>query len=222
MAIATAPPISTSETASTRNAILDAAERHFAEAGFAGASMRDIAADVGLKNQASLYHYYRGKQELYDAVMERAVSALVPLWSARGQAIAAADSALERVTAVSLGLEGVLTFLEQHPHVARLIERAGLEEDRYVRDVVSRLLRPLFEAGVSVLRETGTRWPPEQLPHLAAGLYHLIFGYFANAGLLRAVMRDDPRDRRAIERQRRFLAQAISRLLDVPGTPNLR
>ncbi|MFI5366367.1 MAG: TetR family transcriptional regulator [Candidatus Binatia bacterium] len=32
--------------------ILDAAERRFAERGFAGVSMRGIAADAGLRNQA--------------------------------------------------------------------------------------------------------------------------------------------------------------------------
>jgi hypothetical protein len=48
---------------------------------------------------------------------------------------------------------------------------------------------------------------------LAAGLYHLIFGYFANASLLEAVMREDPRTREMVARQRRFLTIAITRLL---------
>src|SRR5439155_7149757 len=47
------------EAPSTRDAILDAAERRFAERGFAGVSMREIAAEAGLKNQASLYHHFR-------------------------------------------------------------------------------------------------------------------------------------------------------------------
>ena len=47
---------------------LDAAEAVFAESGFAGASVRDIASRAGL-NAASLYNYYPGKQELYEAVM---------------------------------------------------------------------------------------------------------------------------------------------------------
>ena len=38
------------EARPTRDLILDAAERHFAEHGFAGVSVREIAADAGLKN----------------------------------------------------------------------------------------------------------------------------------------------------------------------------
>jgi AcrR family transcriptional regulator len=36
------------ETTSTRDVILDAAERRFAERGFAGVSVREIATDAGL------------------------------------------------------------------------------------------------------------------------------------------------------------------------------
>ena len=54
-----APSVNThTDLSSTRNAILDAAERRFAEYGFAGVSVREIAADAGLKNQASLYYHF--------------------------------------------------------------------------------------------------------------------------------------------------------------------
>ena len=39
---------------STRDFLLDAAEHRFAERGFAAVSVREIAADAGLRNQASL------------------------------------------------------------------------------------------------------------------------------------------------------------------------
>lgn len=47
------------EARSTRDLILDAAEGLFAERGYAGVSMRDITAEAGLGNQASLYHHFR-------------------------------------------------------------------------------------------------------------------------------------------------------------------
>ena len=58
---------------STRDLILDAAEARFAERGFAGVSVREIAGDVGLKNQASLYHHFKSKRALYEAVLARGV-----------------------------------------------------------------------------------------------------------------------------------------------------
>jgi AcrR family transcriptional regulator len=197
---AATPPIA--EAASTRDAILDAGERRFAEHGFAGASVREIASDVGLRNQASLYHYFRSKEALYEAVIDRAVDALVHLWQPADLSARATEDDLDRV----------FDYLIAHPHVARLIERAGIDEDHFVRGASARLLRPLYEAGLNVLARAAAPWPPDELPHLAAGLYHLIFGYFANAALLQGVMSEDPYSTAMLERQRRFLKTALLRL----------
>jgi TetR/AcrR family transcriptional regulator len=53
----------------TRAAILEAAERIFAEAGPAGARTEAIAAAAGV-NKALLYYYFKGKNDLYLAVIE--------------------------------------------------------------------------------------------------------------------------------------------------------
>src|SRR3989475_12693073 len=69
---------------STRDAILDAAERCFADRGFAGVSMREIAAEVGLRNQASLYHHFADKRALYEAALARGVAPIVALMEQSG------------------------------------------------------------------------------------------------------------------------------------------
>jgi hypothetical protein len=84
---------------------------------------------------------------------------------------------------------------------------------------VPRLLKPLYVAGLEVLEDAGGTWEPDELPHLAAGLYHLIFGYFAHASLLQAVLDEDPRSPQMLARQRRFLTQAIARLLGEAEDP---
>jgi AcrR family transcriptional regulator len=187
----------------TRDAILDAAERAFADRGFAGVSVREIATDAGLRNQASLYHYFPNKQAIYEASLARGVETLLPLWS--GADVVGAGS-----------LDSIFDYLAGHPHVARLIERAGLDDDPFVRDTAARLLRPLYQAGLQALEESDLPWQPSQLPHLASGLFHLVFGYFANASLLHAVLREDPFSARMLARQRQFLSGAIARLLASP------
>jgi AcrR family transcriptional regulator len=187
-----------------RSLIIDAAERRFADAGFAGTSMRDIAADVGLRNQASIYHYFEHKQELYEAVLQHAVDLLVPLWD---------SSSNTHPVPLAAGIDAVVDVLASHPHLARLIQRAGLEDDETVRSSIAQLLRPLFDAGVRALASTAGPWQPSELQHLAAGLYHLVFGYFANDALLAAVMNRDPRKPAMIARQRRFLTVAVRRLI---------
>lgn len=53
----------------TRRAILRAAERVFAERGYAGARMEDVAAAVGIR-RASLVHHFADKQRLYVAMLD--------------------------------------------------------------------------------------------------------------------------------------------------------
>lgn len=198
------------EAPSTRNLILDVAERCFAERGFAGVSMREIAGGAGLKNQASLYHHFRDKQALYEAVLARGLAPVLALVAESGRAWATgrADATVDRF------LDQVVDHLAEHAHLPRLLQRATLDDSRYLRSVLRRHLRPIYTQGLDVLAAAGP-WSAEELPHLAAGLYHLIFGYFADTALLEMVSDEDPRSPAAVARQRRFLRTAVGRILDV-------
>ncbi len=200
----------------TREAILDAAERRFAENGFEGVSVREIAADVGLKNQASLYHHFVNKQSIYEAVLRRCVDVLVEVVadSDRDGVLREPDVS-SRERRLNAFLDRVIDALVAHPSLARLVQRASLDDSAVGREVLLRLVQPLYTESVHMLRDTSGPWAADQLPHLAAGLYHLIFGYFADTTLLRSVMTDDPASAVAIERQRTFLHTAVAMLLGV-------
>lgn len=58
-----------------REQILDSAEHHFAEHGFTGAVMRDIASDAGV-NQALIRYYFGNKETLFHDVFRRRGDAL--------------------------------------------------------------------------------------------------------------------------------------------------
>jgi len=195
---------------STRDLILDAAERRFAARGFAAVSMREIAADTGLKNQASLYHHFRDKQTLYEAVLARGLEPMIALVAASGPAPDPVDGVLD----------GLLDYLEARPHLPQLIQRAGLDDARHLRTTLARLLRPLYTQGTRVLTETS--WTAADVPHVAAGVYHLIFGWFASSALLALVAGVDPASPAALARQRRFLKTAIGQLLGRAPVPRLR
>lgn len=187
----------------TRDVILDAAERRFAERGFAGVSVREIAADAGLKNQASLYHHFKHKKALYEAVLTRGIGPIIEMVASSETPGDLADPVLDRI----------VDYLAAHPHLPRLIQRAGLDDTKLLRATVTKLLGPLYTSGLRVLEGSGAEWDPDEMPHLAAGLYHLIFGYFANAALLEAVLPEDPRSPAALARQSQFLKTAVARLL---------
>lgn len=199
------------EAPTTRDVILDAAERRFAERGFAGVSMREIAGDAGLRNQASLYHHFRHKRALYEAVLTRGIEPILGL---------VAESAAEGGTPGAWGetaVDRLVVYLADHPHLPRLIQRAALEDRRYLPSAIPRLLRPLYQQGLRVLAETRTSWAPADMPHLASALYLLIFGYFASAALFEAVTQQDPRSPAAVARQRKFVKIALGRLFAAPA-----
>src|SRR5262245_9610878 len=52
----------------TRQAILDAALALFAERGYFGTSLRDVARAVGVRESA-LYNYFPGKEALFEAIL---------------------------------------------------------------------------------------------------------------------------------------------------------
>ena len=190
------------EARSTREVILDAAERRFAERGFAGVSVREIAADAGLKNQASLYHHFKNKKALYEAVLSRGVQPILEM-------VTASDAPDD----TGMVLERMVDYLAAHPHLPRLIQRAGLDDTKLLRGTVTKLLGPLYSSGVDKLAISAGNWDASEMPHLAVGIYHLIFGYFANAALFEMILPEDPRSPAAVQRQAHFLKSAVMRLL---------
>jgi len=203
------PPARAHQARATRDLILDAAERRFAERGFTGVSMRELAADAGLRNQASLYNHFRNKRALYEAVLTRGIDPIIAVINASGSSRRA-----EHGSGPDAFLEVVIEYLIDHPHLPRLIQRASLDDSRHLRQVLSRLLRPLYEQGINVLADTSDHWEQADMPHLAFGLYQLIFGYFASAPLLATVSENDPLSAEALDRQSRFIKEAVARLLE--------
>jgi AcrR family transcriptional regulator len=197
---------------STRDIILDTAERHFAERGFDGVSVREIAADAGLKNQASLYHHFRNKRDLYEAVLNRGIEPIIAVVAASSSGDT--EPAARPRDAVTGFLDRVVDYLVGHPYLPRLLQRAALDDSRYLRATLGRSLRPLYAQGISVIGRSAGGWDADELAHLGAGLYLLIFGYFANAQLIGIVAGIEPLTPSAIERQRHFLRTAVGQLLE--------
>jgi len=205
----------------TRDVILDAAERRFAESGFASVSMRELAAEAGLRNQASLYSHFRDKRALYEAVLTRGMEPIFALVTASADEH---DRSEAEVADDGLAfLDRVLDYLAHHPHLPRLIQRATLDDSRYLRKALPRLFEPLYQQGIRALAAAGGCWQPAQLPHVGLGLYQLIFGYFTGAGLFGSVVGNDPLNPAALERQRAFVKTTVALLLgrganDVPSS----
>ncbi|SFR88715.1 TetR/AcrR family transcriptional regulator [Sphingomonas jatrophae] len=108
------PPAAT-RTGSTREELLIAAERVFARHGFAGASLDEVAEQVGIR-RPSLLHHFRSKRELYDAVERRIFEEL----NAHLTGLEAEGAPFERLMTL---LNQWLTFMVERPTAARIILR---------------------------------------------------------------------------------------------------
>jgi TetR/AcrR family transcriptional regulator len=98
----------------TREEILRAAEQVFAERGYAGARMDDVAAEVGIK-RASMVYYFRDKRSLYGALLEDVFGHLLRQHRA---VLTGPGTALERI----LGSVDVWAHaVAQRPGVVRIL-----------------------------------------------------------------------------------------------------
>ncbi|MGH7288419.1 MAG: TetR/AcrR family transcriptional regulator, partial [Myxococcota bacterium] len=83
---------------SSREKILEVAEARFAQRGYAGVGMREVAAAAGL-GKSSLFHHFATKAELYVAVVERVIvrieAHVLPALAAPGSVLARIDRCVD-------------------------------------------------------------------------------------------------------------------------------
>lgn len=107
----------------SRGAILDAAERLFAERGYDATSLTEVGAAAGVSRATPAY-FFGSKAELYQAVLDRAFAEVREAVRA-GRARALASS--QRPDAILAGaVSDYFDFLAARPNFVRLIEREAL------------------------------------------------------------------------------------------------
>jgi AcrR family transcriptional regulator len=190
--------VRTPEIEPTRERILDVAERLFAQKGFAGTAVRDIAREAAL-TAPSLYNHFDGKQALYEAVLARGVQPLVDLIDDLGKTTA-------RDPRTGDFLDRIVDHLAAHPNIARLIQHESLMGGASLSRIVHGWLRPIVSAGLGAMESNRESvWNEEERPLAVAAWIHVIVGHFASAPLLEELFEVDPLSPEQLERQKRFL-----------------
>jgi TetR/AcrR family transcriptional regulator len=105
----------------TRALVIDAAERLFAERGFAATSMRDISAASSVSHPL-IHHHFGSKEELYLAVKRRMVEGYA-------RRFPAAARASNRSLSVRAEMRRIMTYLLENPVILRLCGWTRLEGD---------------------------------------------------------------------------------------------
>jgi AcrR family transcriptional regulator len=166
------------QTGSRKDAILDEATRLFAERGYEGTSMADLAERVGLR-KASLFHHFASKDQLRKAVLERLVQRVTSTLSKAAEAPEASGDVPfgKRVDAIT---DAVVGMLADQPYAARLVLREAMEWDAASKDTLCEAFAESMRMGekfVTAGQEAGviSTCDPKQLIASLMGLHLLPF-----------------------------------------------
>ncbi len=151
-------------TNDTKDRIISAAERLFAERGFAGTSLRTVTSEAGV-NLAAVHYHFGTKDALLQAVFERRVA---PVNKQRLQRL---DELERHAGANGPELEEVLeAFLSPIMHLKRDLEGEGMVWSRFIGRVYSEPLEIVEKLIHEKFEEVGRRFVAalaSTLPHLS-------------------------------------------------------
>jgi len=111
----------------SREKILDVAESRFAQRGYAGVGLRELADAAGL-GKSSLFHHFASKAVLYAAVLDRVLERL------EARVLPASEGDGSSLVRIESAVDALIDALAEHPTSARLLLRALFEDDDLPQD----------------------------------------------------------------------------------------
>jgi TetR/AcrR family transcriptional regulator len=196
----------------TRDRVLQVAQALFAERGYRGTSLRDIARRIGIK-APSLLHHFPSKEQLYLAVLDRIFEGME---EAASTVLMGRDSFQQRtVTAII----GAIDYIALRSDSMRIIWREMTEESGAGRQLFKRRLPPLFAMGVNFLfqGQRAAEFREEVDPfHFLLSLNSITIGFFTTAAMVRRLWNQNLLEPAVIERRKREVIDMVERTLFVP------
>ena len=186
----------------TRAAILDHAERIFAQRGFDATTLGEIASAAGIR-APSLYEYFDSKERLYDAMLERACEPLFAILDTyAGQAGGEVDPRPNL-------LAKVLKVFRERPHLPRLMHQEALLGGPHLQRILQERMQRLFGRALDVLERlpSGGRWHPDEVPFVGLAMMHVCTCYYSMAPLYKSTFGLDLLSDEMQEKHAEFLAE---------------
>src|SRR5580658_8256860 len=195
----------------TRDRVLHVAQALFAERGYRGTSLRDIARRIGIK-APSLLHHFPSKEQLYTAVLDRIYEGM--------------EESAQRVLTGRGGYQeccrtaiiGVIDYIASRPDSMKIMWHEMTEESGVGRALLNRRVPPLVAMGVNFIfrgqREGEFR--PEVDPfHFMLSLNAITIGFFTTAAMVRRLWNNNLLEPQVVERRKREVIDLVERTLFV-------
>ena len=193
----------------TRRDIIDMATREFAEKGYSGARVDEIAARTKTSKRM-IYYYFGGKEGLYIAVLENAYGRIRTIEGSLDLEHQAPDEALRRLVAFTFDYQNA------HPEFIRLVMNENILNGVYLGR--SKEIRRLNNAAIDGLRDVVARGEKAGLfrrdidpVSLHMSISALCFFNVANRATFSTIFKRDMASPRALAARRAEVVDTISR-----------
>src|SRR3954452_22755500 len=167
--------------------ILEAARGEFAQHGFGGARLQDIAARAQLSHPTLLYHF-GSKEGLYAAVIEQAMLDWAAMTS---RIVSAAPVGFDRVAAL---VAAAMEFFATHHDFVVIWRREAIEGGGRLEVAMAEHMRPFLERAVAFLEReiTAGRLREHDPVELMQLVYGAVSTYFSDSGFRARLSGVDP------------------------------
>src|SRR5579883_879653 len=207
-------PIRSRSAEHSREAILTAAIREFADEGVAGARTDEIARAAGV-NKALLYYYFKDKETLYGAVLDFAFSGL------RERVFPILDSDLKPGDKLMRFVAGYFDRLAQSPFLPRLVllemMPVGRNPSPHMKRIVERHFRPMLTKVIAVLQQgvVAGEFREVDAMQFMPSVVGMCVHYFVSAPVVRIFLQCDPLAPEFIARRRAAVLDFVAAALFV-------
>lgn len=179
----------------TRASILQAALEMFAEKGFEGASIRDIAAKVGV-NHALIKYHFEDKESLWKAAVEFLFDRLNEEMTVAPES----EEGLSELDRVKNFVRRYVHYCAQHPEHARIMVQASVRDDERL-EWATRFIKRSHMAGMTDLKKRVREgiWPNVSHISLIYILVAVCQTFFMLAPEVKRIHGIDPFSKKAID-----------------------